>query len=77
MDKKEYVDFIKNFSKISITSVCKKAGVDRPNVLNGTASEEKTMKVKQVIEEEIAKLYLQKGEDFKQELLSYLKGDNK
>lgn len=76
MDKKEYVDFIKNFSKISITSVCKKAGVDRPNVLNGTARKEKIMKVKQVIEEEVAKLYMQKGEDFKQELLSYLKGDN-
>lgn len=75
--KEEYLDFIKNFSKISITSVCKKADVNRSNLLNGTASIDKTIKVKQVIEEEVAKLYLQKGEDFKQELLSYLKGDNK
>ena len=50
--------FIKGFSKISITGICKKVNVNRGNLLNGTAGEEREKTVKEEIEKEIAKLYL-------------------
>lgn len=67
MKKSEYLDYIKKFSKISITMACEKAGVNRSNLLNGTASKEKTMKVKQVLESELAKLYLLKEDEASEE----------
>lgn len=50
--------YIKKFSKINITEVCRKAKVSRENVLNGRASKKTTLKVRKQIENEIAKLYL-------------------
>lgn len=38
--KKEYLRFIKDFSKIHISNICKELKINRSNVLNGTASEE-------------------------------------
>lgn len=67
MNKNDYLDYIKKFSKISITMACEKAGVDRANLLNGKASKDKTMKVKQILESEVAKLYLLKEDDASEE----------
>lgn len=67
MKKSEYLDYIKKFSKISITMACEKAGVNRSNLLNGKASKEKTMKVKKVLESELAKLYLMKEDETNEE----------
>lgn len=59
----EDLDYIKKFSKISITSACKKANVQRTNVLNGKASAKSINKVKKQIENDVAELYLiDKGE---------------
>ena len=50
--------YIKRFSKISITGICKKVNVNRSNLLNGTAGYNRERIVKEEIEREIAKLYL-------------------
>jgi len=51
--------FIRNFSKITISGICKKLNVERQNIILGTASEEKIEKVKEEIQKEIAKLYIE------------------
>lgn len=54
----EDLDYIKKFSKITIKSVCEKANVDRSNVFNGRTTKKNIKKVKEQIENDIAKLYL-------------------
>lgn len=56
----EDLEYIKKFSKINITNVCKKAKASRQNVLNGIASKKTTNKVRKQIENDIAELYLLK-----------------
>lgn len=56
------LDFIKEFSKISISDICKKKNVDRTNVITGRASAEKTKKVRKGIESEIGKLFIEPEE---------------
>lgn len=58
IEKQKNLNFIKKFSKITITKVCKNAGVLRQNIVNGKANAEKVKKVREEIESEIAKLYL-------------------
>ena len=50
--------FIKGFSKISVSKVCRKLNICRENVLNGTTSKDNITKVKEELESEIAKLYI-------------------
>lgn len=58
--KEKYLKFIKDFSSISITQICKDQKIDRSCVLRGRSSEEKTMilynelikKIKELIEKE-------------------------
>lgn len=57
------LDYIKKFSKITIKDVCKKAKVDRSNLMSGKVKEEKVKLVKEIIQEEIAKLYIRKDDD--------------
>lgn len=57
--KEKNHQFIRNFSKITITGICKKLNFERQNIIVGTASEEKIEKVKEEIQKEIAKLYLE------------------
>ena len=59
-DREKNLQFIKNFSKITITKVCDTVGATRQNVISGKASSEKIRNVKEEIESEIAKLYLKK-----------------
>ena len=40
--KKEYLQFIKQFSNINISKLCKQLGINRSNILNGRSSEETT-----------------------------------
>jgi len=51
-------DFIKGFSKISITDICRKEKVNRSNILKVKSDTEKTKLVRERIESEIAKLYI-------------------
>lgn len=56
----EDLEYIKNFSKISITKVCEKKKINRSNLLTGKCKDNKA-KAKQIrkqIESEIAKLYV-------------------
>ena len=68
MQDDENLEYIKNFSKISITDVCKKEKVSRSNLLTGKCkdSKEKTKRVKKRIESEIAKLYVLDNEEMKE-----------
>lgn len=50
--------YIKKFSKITITDVCKKAKVNKSNLFNGKASKKNVKKVKKQIESDVARLYL-------------------
>lgn len=54
----EDLDYIKKFSKISITSVCDKAKVDKANLYAGRTSKKNIKKVRKYIESNIAELYL-------------------
>ena len=51
--------FIRNFSKITISGICKKLNVERTNIILGTTSEENLEKVKEEIQKEFAKLYME------------------
>lgn len=57
MDNNSDLEFIKNFSKITIKDICKKAKVNKANLYTNRASKENINKVKRLIESEIAKLY--------------------
>lgn len=59
-NKEKDLNFIKKFSKITITKVCNNVGVLRQNVISGKANSEKIRKVREEIESEIAKLYIKK-----------------
>lgn len=50
--------YIKKFSKITITDVCKKTKVNKSNLFNGKASKKNVKKVKKQIESDVARLYL-------------------
>lgn len=46
------LEFIKNFSKISISKICCELNINRQNLLNGRSSNESVLKVKnQIIKE--------------------------
>lgn len=59
------IDYIKNFSKITISGICRKLRVDRSSVLNNKAKEDKIKKVREEIENQVARLYIK--EDSKDE----------
>ena len=49
--KEQYLQFIKQFSSINVSKICKQLDINRANVLNGKASEETT----RLLYEEIVK----------------------
>lgn len=55
MEDKEY---IKRFSKITVSKICRKLNYPINNVLAGTASKERLSEVKKELESELAKLYI-------------------
>lgn len=52
------LEFIKKFSKITLTEVCKKTGVNKPNLYMGKASKENIKKIRKQIENDVAELYI-------------------
>lgn len=52
------LEYIKNFSKITIKGVCQKVNVERSNLLAGKTTKENEQKVKEEIENQIARLYI-------------------
>lgn len=59
----EDLDYIKKFSKISIKNACIKAKVNRGNLLNNRTTKENIKKVREVLEDEVARLYLRKEDE--------------
>ena len=63
-DKIDDLEFIKNFSKVSVSKACKKAKVDISNLYAGRVKKEKVKLIKRILESDLAKLYIieEKGE---------------
>ena len=61
VNKKVDLDFIKGFSQITITKICKDLNVDRANLLKGNASSDTTRKVKDELEKRLTNLLEQKN----------------
>lgn len=56
MNKEKDLQFIKNYSKISISSICKQLNVDRSNLLKNRSSAEKIALVKNEIIKQIEEI---------------------
>lgn len=54
----EDLEFIKKFSKITVSGACKKTKVDRAGLLTNRLKDEKAKAVREEIENQIAKLYI-------------------
>ena len=57
------LEYIKKFSKINITKACKKVKVNRGNLLNNKTSKENIKKVRQELENQVAKLYIKEDKN--------------
>lgn len=54
--KDKYLKFIKDFSKISISSICKDLNINRENILKGKASEQTTKKLYDELKNQLSKI---------------------
>lgn len=52
------INFIKSFSKITISGICRKYNIDRTNLMNNRAKKENFKIIREEIESEYAKLYI-------------------
>ena len=55
-EKEKDLKFIREFSKINISRICRELNVNRPNILNGRASKEAIHNVKEEILKKIEKI---------------------
>lgn len=56
VNKERDLKYIKEFSKITIATICKELGIDKSNLWRGNASEEAVKKVRQELERRINEL---------------------
>ncbi len=56
INKKVDLDFIKKFTQITVTKVCKDLKTDRTNLMKGNASPQTTRRVREEIEKRIEEL---------------------
>ena len=56
------LEYIKNFNKINLKDICKKAKVNRGNLYSNRTKKSNIVKVRKTIESEIAKLYMLDGD---------------
>lgn len=56
------LEYIKRFSKISISGICKRKNINRENLLNNKTTRKNERIIREEIESEIAKLYI-KGDN--------------
>ena len=52
------IDYIKKFSKITITGICKKLKINRSALVSGRAKEDQEKQAREEIEHQIAQLYI-------------------
>ena len=57
------LDYIKKFSKISISGICEKNKINRQNLLNNRTTQKNAKIVREEIESEIAKLYIKEDKE--------------
>ncbi len=50
-------EFIREFLKIKISTICKELNIDPTNVYNLTASKDKLKRIRDILESEIKRLY--------------------
>lgn len=60
---KEDFKFIRGFSKITLTNIANKLNISRQAISSGETTDENLRKVRKEIEKEIAKLYLDVGDE--------------
>lgn len=63
-DNRDDYNFIMNFSKIKVSDICKKLGIDNSNFRKGNIPKEKYKIVRKNIENKIAKLYLEDSDKY-------------
>lgn len=61
VNKKIDLDFIKSFSRITITHICKDLKVDRTNLMKGNSSSETTRKIRNELEKRLNELLNEKN----------------
>lgn len=61
------LDYIKNFSKISVSKICEENYINRQNLLNNKSTKRNAKIVKEALENKIFSLYV--NNDLKEELL--------
>ncbi len=54
----EDLEFIKRFSKISISGICEKKNINRAKLLTNRSTKKNAKIVREEIESEVAKLYI-------------------
>ena len=59
----EDIEFIKKFSKITISGICEKKKIDRANLLTNRTTKKNAKIVREEIESEVAKLYIKNDEE--------------
>lgn len=64
MSKKEDLDYINKFSKITISKACKYYGYNQSNLQNGKCSDYKIRNVRKFIENELFKMYQEEAENY-------------
>ncbi len=52
-EKEKVLKYIKDFSKINVTSICRKLNIDRANLLKGKTTLENLVKVKVEIQKSL------------------------
>jgi hypothetical protein len=61
------LEYIKKFSKISISGICEKNKINRANLLNNKSTNKNAKIVREEIESEIAKLYIKENTEDEQQ----------
>lgn len=61
LKKKQYLQFVKKFSKITVTKICKDLNINRSNTLHGNSSEETTRMLYEELKKRVEELI--KGEE--------------
>lgn len=61
------LQYIKDFSKISVSKICEEHNINRQNLLNNISTKRNAQIVKNAIEKKVFSLYV--NDDLKQELL--------
>ena len=56
------LEYIKSFTKIQVTKICNKLGIDYSNLFAGRTSKKNEQLVRKELESQFAKLYINKDE---------------